>query len=87
MSQRKVVWRNSRTAKRERRWHELACDVARKLYVVEELVPLGDQKRWGQAVALEIVPGGRATAPRSGSTSCEKKSARRSLRHLAFVQP
>jgi len=86
MSQLKVVWRNSRTAKRQRRWHELG-DVGRKLYVVEELVPLGDQKRWGQAVALEIVPGGRATAPRSGSTSFEKKSARRSLRYLAFVQP
>lgn len=53
MSQLKVVWRDSRTAKRERRWHELACDVGRKLYVVEELVPLGDQKRWAQAVALE----------------------------------
>jgi hypothetical protein len=67
MSQLKVVWRNSRTAEREKRWHELGCDVGRKLYVVEELVPLGDQKRWAQAVALEIVPGGPATAPRSGS--------------------
>jgi hypothetical protein len=87
MSQLKVVWRNSRTAEREKRWHELGCDVGRKLYVVEELVPLGDQKRWAQAVALEIVPGGPATAPRSGSASFEKKSAGRSLRYLAFMQP
>jgi hypothetical protein len=62
MSQLKVVWRNPRHAKRERRWHALACDVGRKLYVVEELVPQGDQKRWAQAVALEIVPVGRAIA-------------------------
>jgi hypothetical protein len=49
-------------ARRERRWHELACDVGRKLYVVEELVPQGDQKRWAQAAALELVYGGRAIA-------------------------
>jgi len=62
MSQLKIVWRNPKSRPRERRWHELACDVGRKLYVVEELVPQGDQKRWAQAVALEIVPGGRAIA-------------------------
>jgi hypothetical protein len=45
MSQLKIVWRNPKTARRQRRWHELACDVGRKLYVVEELVPQGDQKR------------------------------------------
>jgi hypothetical protein len=37
MSRLKIVWRNPKTARRERRWHELACDVGRKLYVVEEL--------------------------------------------------
>jgi hypothetical protein len=42
--------------------HELACDVGRKLYVVEELVPQGAQKRWALAAALEIVPGGRVIA-------------------------
>ena len=62
MSQLKIVWRNPKTARRERRWHELACDVGRKLYVVEELVPQGDQKRWAQAAALELVYGGRAIA-------------------------
>jgi len=62
MSQLKIVWRNLKTARRPRRWHELACDVGRKLYVVEELVPQGDQKKWAQAVALEILPGGRAIA-------------------------
>lgn len=62
MSQLKVVWRNPKPARRERRWHELACDVGRKLYVVEELVPQGDQKRWAQAAALEVVYGGRAIA-------------------------
>jgi hypothetical protein len=62
MAQPKIVWRNSKTPKCERRWHELACNVGRKLYVVEELVPQGDHKRWAQAAALEIVPGGRAIA-------------------------
>lgn len=32
------------------------------LYVVEELVPQGDQKRWAQAIALEVIYGGRAVA-------------------------
>jgi hypothetical protein len=62
MSQLKIVWRNPKSARRQRRWHELACDVGRRLYVVEELVPQGDQKRWAQAAALEVVYGGHAIA-------------------------
>lgn len=62
MSRLKIIWRNPKTARRERRSHELACDVGRKLYVVEERVPQGDQKRWAQAAALEVVYGGRAIA-------------------------
>lgn len=58
----KIVWRNPNSVRRERRWHELACDVGRRLYVVEELVPQGDKKRWAQSLALEVVHGGRAIA-------------------------
>jgi hypothetical protein len=36
--------------------------VGRRLYVVEELVPQGDQKRWAQSIALEVIYGGRAVA-------------------------
>ena len=68
MPQLKVVWRNPKTAHRQRRWHELVCDVGRKLYVVEELVPQGEHKRWAQAVALEVVHGGRI-ASRAGTLS------------------
>jgi len=38
----KIVWRNPKSAPRSRRWHELACDVGRRWYVVEELVPQGE---------------------------------------------
>jgi hypothetical protein len=62
MARLKIVWRNPKASKRARRWHELECDVGRRLYVVEELVPLRDQQRWAQSLALEIVPGGRAVA-------------------------
>jgi hypothetical protein len=30
------------------------------LYVVEELVPQGDKKRWAQSLAFEVVSGGGA---------------------------
>jgi len=40
--------------------HELAGDVGRRLYLVEEWVTRGDQNCWAQAVALELVSGGRA---------------------------
>ena len=46
----------------KRRWRKLACDVGRRFYVVEELVTRGDQPCWAQAVALEVVHGGRAVA-------------------------
>jgi len=58
----KIIWRNPKPAPRERRWHELACDFGRRLYVVEELVPQGDKPRWAQSLALEVVHGGRAIA-------------------------
>jgi len=58
----RVVWRNPKPAPRKRRWHELACDVTRRLYVVEELVPQGNQKRWAQTLALEVISGRRAVA-------------------------
>jgi hypothetical protein len=47
---------------RKRRWHALACDAGRRLYVVEELVPQGEQKRWAQALALDVITGRRAVA-------------------------
>ncbi len=55
----KIVWRNTKAAPRKRRWHELACDVGRRLYVVEELVSQGDEKRWAQSIALEVISGRR----------------------------
>jgi hypothetical protein len=56
----KIVWRNPKPALRKRRWHALACDAGRRLYVVEELVAQGDQKRWAQSIALELISGKRA---------------------------
>lgn len=58
----KVVWRNPKPSPRKRRWHELSCGVGRRLYVVEELVPQGDKKRWAQSLAFEVVSGGGAVA-------------------------
>jgi hypothetical protein len=58
----KVIWRNPKPSTRKRRWHALACDVGRRLYVVEELVPQGEQKRWAQMLALEVISGRRAVA-------------------------
>jgi hypothetical protein len=58
----KIVWRNPKAAPRKRRWHELACDVGRRLYVVEELLVQGDQKRWAQSIALEVVSRRQAPA-------------------------
>ncbi len=60
MSCLKIVWSNPKAQRRKRRWHKLACDVGRHLYLVEELVTRGDQPCWAQAVALEILRGGRA---------------------------
>ena len=58
----KIVWRNPKPGRRGRRWHQLASDIGRRFYVIEELVNLGDRKRWAQAAALEVVRGGRAVA-------------------------
>ena len=58
----KVIWRNPKPSTRKRRWHELACDVERRWYVVEELVPNGEQKRWAQTLALEVINGRRSVA-------------------------
>jgi hypothetical protein len=62
MARLKIVWKNPNPIPRKRRWHELACDVGHRLYVVEELVLNGAQTRWAQSAALEIIPGGRAVA-------------------------
>jgi predicted HAD superfamily phosphohydrolase YqeG len=56
----KIVWKNPKAEPRKRRWHELASDVGRRVYLVEELVPQGSLKQWAQRVALEIIVGGRA---------------------------
>jgi hypothetical protein len=61
MTRLEIVWRNPKARPRKRRWHELASDVRRRLYSVEELVTQGEQLRWAQAVALEVLFG---TAPR-----------------------
>ncbi|PYX38861.1 MAG: hypothetical protein DMG81_10715 [Acidobacteria bacterium] len=58
----KVVWRNKKATPRARRWHPLARDVGRRLYVVEELVIQGDLKRWAQSIALEVISGKRPLA-------------------------
>ena len=58
----KIIWRNPKPSHRKRRWRELACDASRRLYVVEELVPQGDQKRWAQSIALEVIFSRRAVA-------------------------
>ena len=58
----RIIWRNPKATPRKKRWHELACDVGRRLYVVEELISQGNQKRWAQSIALEVISGRRAVA-------------------------
>lgn len=70
----RIVWRNPKLTSRKRRWHELACDVGRRLYVVEELVTQGDQKRWAQSIALELISGDRGAA-RPAATRAAKAGA------------
>jgi hypothetical protein len=62
MARLEIVWKNPNPAPRKWRWHELAADFGRHVYLVEELIPQGTRKCWAQAVALEIIPGGRAVA-------------------------
>jgi len=58
-----VIRRNPKPTIRKHRWHELARDAGRRLYVVEELMPQGEQKRWAQTLALEVITTGhRAVA-------------------------
>lgn len=70
----RVIWRNPKRTSRKRRWHELACDVGRRLYVVEELVTQGDQQRWAQSIALEMISGTKGAA-RSTATRAAKAGA------------
>jgi hypothetical protein len=65
----KIVWRNPKPAGRARRWHELACDVRRRLYVVEELVTQSGQQRWAQSIALEVISSRRVAVARSASAA------------------
>ena len=62
MERLKVVWRNPKPSPKKRRWRELADNVGRRLYVVEELVPQGENKRWAQTIALEVITCRRAVA-------------------------
>jgi hypothetical protein len=62
MQELKVIWRNPKPAPRKRRWHELAGNFGRRLYVVEELVPQGEEKRWARTIALELITCRRAVA-------------------------
>ena len=60
MTELKIVRRNPKATPRKRRWHELACGVGRRLYVVEELVPQGAKKGWAQSLAFEVITFGPA---------------------------
>ena len=57
-----VVGRNPKPGHKQRRWHQLACDFGRRLYVVEELLVQGNRTQWAQAAALEVICGGSAVA-------------------------
>ncbi len=61
----KIVRRNTKAVSRKRRVHELAGGGGRRLYVVEELVAQGDQKRWAQFIAMEVISGGCAAPGRA----------------------
>ena len=62
MERLKVIWRNPKPSPRKRRWHELASNVGRRLFVVEELMPLGQENHWARTIALELIPGRRNVA-------------------------
>jgi len=55
MERLKVICRNLKPAPRKRRWHELAANLGRRLFVVEELVPQGRENRWARTIALELI--------------------------------
>jgi hypothetical protein len=54
MERLKVIWRNPKPSPRKRRWHELAANLGRRLFVVEELVK-GQDNRWARTIALELI--------------------------------
>jgi len=54
MERLKVIWKNPKPAPRKRRWHELASNLGRRLFVVEELVK-GQDNRWARTIALELI--------------------------------
>jgi len=54
MERLKVIWKNPKPAPRKRRWHELASNWGRRLFVVEELVK-GQDNRWARTIALELI--------------------------------
>jgi len=62
MARLKIVWKNPNPTQRKRRWHELASDFGRRVYLVEELIFQGTRRSWAQSVALEVIVGGRAAA-------------------------
>jgi len=62
MARLQIVWKNPNPTRRKRRWHELASDFGRRVYLVEELISQGTRKCWAQSVALEVIVGGRAAA-------------------------
>jgi len=58
----KVVWRNSKAPRAERRCVPLQIAPDRRVYLVEELVAHGDRRYWSKTAALEMVYGGRRAA-------------------------
>jgi len=56
MERLKATWRNPKPSPHKRRWHELAANVGRRVFVVEELVALGRENRWVRTIAPELVP-------------------------------
>jgi hypothetical protein len=54
MERLRVIWRNPKPSPRKRRWHELASNLGRRLFVVEELVK-GQDNRWARTIALELI--------------------------------
>lgn len=58
----KVIWRNPKIRRYERRCVPLQIAPDRRVYLVEELVAQGDRRYWSKAAALEMVYGGRKAA-------------------------
>ena len=54
MERLKVIWRDPKPSPRKRRWHELAANMGRRRFVVEEFVQ-GQENRWARTIALELI--------------------------------